>query len=101
MPAATRDEAVELLTREVETRLAGLDLLAVYNELYPDRRATEAAVHDERGRLAGEIVADLRRASAGELAERWGVILPHYRRVRYDVDDDCIYYRPPKAVKSE
>ncbi len=40
MPAATRGEAVELLTREVETNLAGLDLAVVYNEYFDDRRTT-------------------------------------------------------------
>lgn len=101
MPAATRDEAVELLTREVETNLAGLDLCEVYNEYFDDaRRTTEAEARDDRGRLIREIVTDLRRASAGELAERWGLILPDYRRVEYDVDDDLIYYRLPKRLRT-
>ena len=100
MPAVTKDEAVALLARAVETEFGPDEVLEIYNELYRDDPATEEAARADPGRLAGRIVADLRRAPPEEVADRWWTILPGYRDIWYDVDDDVIHYRPPRRQRT-
>lgn len=96
MPAVTKDEAVALLTRALESEFGPDEVLEIYNELYRDAPATEEEARADPARLAGRIVADLRRAPPEEVVGMWWTILPGYRDLWYDVDDDVIRYRPPR-----
>ncbi len=57
MPVATRDEALELLSREVQQHLPNDELVEVYHEVFRFKPAAEQEARRTSGPLAEQLVA--------------------------------------------
>ncbi len=93
MPVVTREEALELLTKEVSERLGVDEVLEVYNEVFPGDPYTEEEAHDDVWPLI-EQLSDHIRSGLGldEVIDLWGVIAPRHRNVWYDDEAETIHY---------
>ena len=98
MPSISIHEAVEKLTRAVES-MAPYDLLDFYNEVFPEAQKSALS---ERGRGAVEKQRILEHFAAGleidEILDFWRVAFPGSRKVEYDDETDTISYRAPHEV---
>jgi hypothetical protein len=93
MPEATKEQALDLLTREVREKFDQLETLEVYNELFPDdARPFEEAPQDVRP-LTERLVEHIRsRTEEAEIADLWSLIIPRHRRVWYNEEEELIHY---------
>jgi hypothetical protein len=92
MPTVTQDQALALLTKEVE-RYETDELLEVYNELFRTRPRTLEEAKKDPSRLVAEIVAHIHSGlGIDELVHLWGLIIPRDRNVWYNEEEDTIYY---------
>jgi hypothetical protein len=94
MPVVSKDKAVKLLTKEVEDNLTPVDLLEVYNEMFPNGQCTENQAHQEKTPLARKIVDHLKSGlETEEIVDLWNLIIPKHRNVWYDEEEGTIHYR--------
>ena len=92
MPAVTKDQALVLLTKEVE-RYETDELVEVYNELFRTRPRTLEEAQKDPARLVAEIVAHIRSdLEIDEFVHLWRLIIPRDRNVWYNEEEDLIYY---------
>lgn len=103
MPVVNQDQALELLTNEVQEKLGADELLEVYNELFPDHPYTEADAHEDSWPLIEQLVDHIKsRLEIDEVIDLWGLILPKHRNVWYDDEEEKIHYNEEaETVPSE
>lgn len=103
MPVVSTDEALDLLTKQVEDKLGSDDLLEVYNELFPDNPYTEEEVEDDAWPLSEQITDYINRGlEAEEIIELWSLIFPKHRNVWYDEEEGRIHYNEePEKMTAE
>jgi len=103
MPAVSKDQAIELLTREVEENLGTEDLLEVYNELFPKDPYTEEEVAADETPLIEQLVEHLHSGlESEEIVDLWNLIFPKHRNVRYDEEERQIHYNEePEPLPTE
>jgi hypothetical protein len=93
MPAISKDQAIEQLTKEVEENLPADELLEVYNELFPeDPHPTEHA-NEDRSPLVQRIVDHLHSDLAvDEMVDVWNLVFPKHRNVWYEEEEERFHY---------
>jgi hypothetical protein len=103
MPVITKEQALELLTNEVQENLAADELLEVYNEVFPDDPSTEEEVHEDSWPLIEQLVDHINRGlEIDEVMDLWGLIFPKHRNVGYDDEAERIHYNEEtEAVSAE
>jgi hypothetical protein len=103
MPVVTKDEALELLTQEVQEKLGSDELLEVYNEVFPDDPYTEEEVHNDVTPLIEQLVDHVNSGlGIDEVIDLWGLIFPRHRNVWYDDEEERLHYNEEaEAVSSE
>jgi hypothetical protein len=92
MPVVSKDQAIELLTREVEENFRADELLEVYNELFPDDPHTAEEARRGVAPLIGRIVGHICHLAIEEIVDRWGLVFPKHRNVWYDGGEGGIHY---------
>jgi hypothetical protein len=93
MPVVSKNEAIALLTKEVEENLTADDLLEVHNELFPDDPYTEEEVYDDTTPAIEQLVDYLHGGrEAEEIIDLWNLIFPKHRNVWYDEEEQRIHY---------
>jgi hypothetical protein len=93
MPAVTKGEAVERLTRAVKEELPPDELQEVYHELFPDQAHRSPDGKEGGTPLVQRLVDYLNGGLAvEELVDLWKLILPRDRRVWYNEEEDRIHY---------
>jgi hypothetical protein len=103
MPVVTKEQALELLTREVQENLGADELLEVYNEIFPDDPYTEEEVHEDAWPLIEQLVEHINGGQEiDELMDLWGLIFTKHRNVWYDDEEERIHYNEgTEAVSAE
>lgn len=93
MPVVTKEQALELLTKEVQEKLGVDELVEVYNEAFPDHPYTEAAAHQDTTPLIEQLVELIHREQGvDEVMDLWGLIIPKTRNIWYDEEEDRIHF---------
>jgi hypothetical protein len=93
MPVVSKDQAIELLTREVEENLRADELLEVYDELFPDDPYPAEEARRDVAPLIERIVGHIQGGLAvEEIVDRWGLVFPKHRNVWYDEGEGGIHY---------
>ncbi len=93
MPVVSREQALDLLTKEVENNLDADNLLEVCNELFPDDPYTEEEAHKDVTPLIEQIVSHIHRGlEIEEIVDLWNLIIPNHRNVWYNEEEAKIHY---------
>lgn len=93
MATVSKDQAIELLTKEVEENLHADDLVEVCNELFPDDPHREAEAHDDTSPLIEQLVDHLNSGlETEEIVDLWNLIFPRHRNVWYDEEEKIIHF---------
>src|SRR4051812_29020034 len=92
MPDLTKEQVVDRLTSEVQ-KLGADEVLEIYQSLFHGRPvSTEQALKDARP-LVEEIIQHLRGGrEEEELPDLWSLVLPGYRNVWYNEEDELLHY---------
>jgi hypothetical protein len=103
MPVVTKAQALELLTNEVQEKLAADEILEVYNEVFPDDLHTLEEAQENSAPLVERLVDHIKGGlEIDEVMDLWGLIFPKHRNVWYDDEEERIHYNEePEAVPSE
>jgi hypothetical protein len=103
MPVITKEQALELLTNEVQEKLGADELLEVYNEVFPDHPYTTEEAEEDSWPLIEQLVDHINDGrEIDEVMDLWRLICPKYRNVWYDDEEERIHYNEePEAVPSE
>jgi hypothetical protein len=102
MATVTREQAVDLLTKQVEEHFGVDELLEVHNELFPDEPFTEEKAHEDRIPLVERIVDHLNgELEPEEIVEVWPLIFPRHHNVWYDEDEEQFHYNESKPTPAE
>jgi hypothetical protein len=103
MPAVTRDQAIELLTHEVQEKLDTDELLEVYNEVFPGGPCTEAEADADSWPLIEQLVGHITSGlGIDQMVELWGLVFPKHRDVWYDEEEQRIHYTEgAEAISAE
>jgi hypothetical protein len=103
MPVVTKEQALELLTTEVQEKLGADELLEVYNEAFSDDSYTAEEVEEDSGPLIEQLVDHINGGlEIDEVMDLWGLIFPKHRNVWYDDEEERIHYNEePEVVPSE
>jgi hypothetical protein len=102
MATVTREQAVDLLTKQVEGQFGVDELLEVHNELFPDEPFTEEEAHEDCIPLVEQIVAHLSRGlEPEEIVDVWSLIFPRHRHVWYDEEEERFHYNESKPTPAE
>jgi hypothetical protein len=89
----TRDQAIELLTRQVQEKLPNDELVEIYNEVFRYKPATEQEARRNSGSLAEQLVAYLNSGlGMDEIVDLWRLILPAHRNIWYNEEEEQIHY---------
>src|SRR5262245_59946108 len=102
MPAVNKNQALELLAREVQ-KFDADELLEVYNEVFPDHPSTAEEAHEDSSSLVDQLVEHIRSGlEIDQIIDLWGVILPGDRNLWYDEEEETLHYNEEaEAVPSE
>jgi hypothetical protein len=102
MPAVNKDQALELLTREVKN-FAIDELLEVYNEAFPTHPTTEEEARKDPSPLVEQLVQVIKtRLEVDEVVSLWRLIIPKHYNVWYDEEEERIHYQEvPEVVSYE
>jgi hypothetical protein len=93
MPVVSKEQAIALLTKEVEENLRPYDLFEVCNELFPDNAYTAEEAYEDVTPLVARIVGRLNKDLATEeIVDFWNLIFPKHRNVWYDEEEERIHY---------
>ena len=103
MPVVTKEQALGLLTNEVQEKLGADELLEVYNEVFPDDPYTAEEVEEDSSPLIEQLVDHINGGLAiDEVMDLWGLIFPKHRNVWYDDEEERIHYNEEtEAVSAE
>jgi hypothetical protein len=103
MPVVTKDQALELLTKEVQAKLGADELLEVYNEVFPNGPYTEVEARQDSWPLAEQLADHINGGlDIDEVIDLWGLIFPRHRNVWYDDEEERLHYNEEaEAVSSE
>jgi hypothetical protein len=103
MPAVNKDQALELLTREVQKNLGTDELLEVYNEVFPDDPYTREEAEEDSCSLLEQLVDHINSGlEIDEVIDLWRLIHPRHRNLWYDEEEERIHYNEEaEAVPSE
>ncbi|MBV9122224.1 MAG: hypothetical protein JO112_02545 [Planctomycetes bacterium] len=103
MPVITKEQALELLTNEVQKNLAADELLEVYHEVFLDDPSTEEEVYEDSCPLIEPLVDHINSGlEIDEVMDLWGLIFPKHRNVWYDDEAERIHYNEEaEAVSAE
>jgi hypothetical protein len=102
MATVTREQAVDLLKKQVEEHFGVDELLEVYNELFPDEPFTEEEAHKDDTSLVERIVDHLKGGlEPEEIVEVWSLIFPRHRHVWYDEEEERFHYHESKPTLAE
>jgi hypothetical protein len=102
MATVTREQAVDLLTKQVEEHFGVDELLEVDNELFPDEPFTAEEAHEDYFPLVKRIVDHLKGGlEPEEIVEMWSLIFPRHRNVWYDEEDERFHYNESKPTPAE
>jgi hypothetical protein len=92
MPVLTMDDAVELMMDKLGS-LGCEDVLYIYNELFPDERATEDEVHEDETPLIEGIEILARSGSDPKFViELWDLTCREDGSLSYDEDEQRFHY---------
>jgi hypothetical protein len=102
MPAVNKDQALELLAREVQ-KFDPDELLEVYNEVFPDYPGSQKKAREDPSPLAGQLIEYIQSGLAiDQIIDLWGVILPGHHNLWYDEEEEKIHYNEEaEAVPSD
>jgi hypothetical protein len=93
MPVLTKDQALELLTHEVQEKFGADELLEVYNEVFPDHPYTEEQAREDSGPLIEQLVEHINGGlEIDQITDLWRVICPRHRNVWYNEEEERIHY---------
>ena len=93
MSTVNKDQALELLTKEVRQKFGVDELLEVYNEVFPDRPRTEDEAHQDSSPLIEQLVEHINSGQEiDEILDLWGLIFTKHRNVWYDEEEERIHY---------
>src|SRR5262249_48755309 len=103
MPVVTKEQALELLTNEVQEKLGPDELLEVYNEVFPEDPYTLEEAEEDSDPLVEQLVDHINGGlEIDEVMDLWGLIFPKHRNVWYDDEEERIHYNEEReAVPSE
>ena len=103
MPVVTTEQALGLLTNEVQEKLGTDELLEVYNEVFPDDPYTAEEVERDAWPLIEQLVEHINGGLAiDEVMDLWGLIFPKHRNIWYDDEEERIHYNEEtKTVATE
>jgi hypothetical protein len=101
MPAVNKNQALELLAREVQD-FDPDELLEVHNEVFPDHPGSEEKARANPSPLAEQLIEHIHSGlEIDQIIDLWGVILPGHRNLWYDEEEEKIHYHEAEAVPSE
>ncbi len=103
MPVVTKEQALEMLTKEVQEKFGADEVLEVYNEVFPDDPYTAEEVEDDSWPLIKQLVEHINSGlGIDEVMDLWGLVFPKHRNVWYDDEAERIHYsEEPEVVSSE
>jgi hypothetical protein len=101
MATVTREQAVDLLTKQVK-HFGAAELLEVHNELFPDEPFTPEEARKDRLSLVERIVNHLNGGlEPEEIVEVWPLISPRHRNVWYDEEEERFHFNESKPTPAE
>jgi hypothetical protein len=102
MTTVTGEQAVDLLTKQVEEHFGVDELLEVHNEIFPNEPFTEDEANEDCSPLVERIVDRLKSGlEPEEIVEVWSVIFPRHRNVWYDEEEERFHYNESKPTPAE
>ena len=102
MATVTREQAVDLLTKQVEEHFGVDELLEVHNELFPERAVHRGKAHEDSIPLVERIVDHLNGGlEPEEIVEAWPLIFPRHHNVWYDEEEERFHYNESKLTPAE
>ena len=98
MPGVTKEQALGLLTNEVQEKLGADELLEVYNEVFPDDPYTEEEAHEDATPLVEQLVDHINGGlEIDVLMDLWRLIIPKHHNVWYDEETKAIHFNEEMA----
>lgn len=102
MTTVTRQQAVDLLRKQVEEHFGVDELLEVYNELFPDEPFTEEEANEDHIPLVERIVDHLKSGlEPEEIVDVWPLIFPQHGNVWYDEEEERFHYNESEVATAE
>ena len=103
MPVVTKEQALKLLTDEVQEKLGADELLEVYNEVFPNDPSTEEEACEDVAPLIEQLVDHINSGlEIDEVMDLWRLIIPKHRNLWYDEEEERIHYNEEtEAVSAE
>jgi hypothetical protein len=103
MPVMTRDQALELLTSEVQQKLPADEVEEVYNEIFRFNPPAEQEARRNSGPLAEQLAVYFNSGlEIDEIVELWRLIFTRHRNIWYNEEEELIHYNEEsEAVPAE
>lgn len=101
MPVLTRDQAVELLTREVREDMPIDEVGGVYNEMFPNAKVDLDEALRNPQPLREKMATYLAGLEPALLVHEWSLVIPRHLGPWYNEEDDVYNYTPMEEFKSE
>lgn len=99
MTIVSREQAIDLLTKQVEEHFGVDELLEVDNELFSEEPSTAEEAHEDCFPLVERIVDHLNSGlEPEEIVDVWPVIFPQHRNVWYDEEEERFHYDEQKGA---
>lgn len=92
MPAVTQDQALQLLSAEVQ-KYETDELLEVYNEVFPAHPSSLRKARKDPSPLVRELIEYIHSGlEIDQIIDLWGVILPRDHHLWYNEIEETIHY---------
>jgi hypothetical protein len=89
MPFVTKDQALGMLTDEIQKKLGADELLEVYNEAFPDTPSTPENAEKDSQPLIERLADHINRGlEIDEVMDLWGLIFTKHRNIWYDEEEE-------------
>lgn len=102
MPAATKDQAIDLLRTQIEEQFGPDELLEIDNELFEEDPYTEEEANDDPIQLVERLADYLNgEREPEEIVQVWNLIFPRHRNVWYDEESKVFHYNEPSLLPAD
>lgn len=100
MPEVNRTQALDMMAERIG-QFDTLELLEVYNEVFPEARTTMEAAQADPSALVKRLVEYFDGLPyMDEFTEMFGLIFTSYREVWYNEEEEVIHYDPSELFAS-
>ncbi len=101
MTQVTKEQAIDLLTTQVENHFDVDELLYLDNQLFEEDPFTEDEAYEDDTLLIERIVDHFAELEPDEIVGVWPLVLPQHHNFRYVVAEEQFHYDDAQAPPAE